>query len=138
MNEQLRLAKSSSPTSPARKRSKVSEIFKTPNSSANYNAETSTSTNGGPSSSNGGPSSHSTSFSSSSFSSSSKKIPSRDENNNDPNSSRTAPTVGKGKGKKGASAFIKGSPTQQQIWKTQDKIETIEGYLSMNPVFLFK
>ena len=47
---------------------------------------------------------------------------------------RATPEIGKGKGRKGASAFLKGSPTQQAIWKAQENIEILEGYLSCNPV----
>lgn len=49
-------------------------------------------------------------------------------------STRTTPAIGKGKGRKGASAFIKGSPTQQEIWKTQEKLESLENYFSSNKV----
>ena len=44
---------------------------------------------------------------------------------------------GKGRGKKGASAFIKGSYTQQQIWKAQDSLEVLESFLADNSVNLF-
>ena len=47
---------------------------------------------------------------------------------------RCPPSVGKGKGRKGATAFIKGSPTQQAIWKAQERIQILDGYLTLNPV----
>ena len=50
--------------------------------------------------------------------------------------SRPSPTVGKGKGKKGATAFLKGSHTQQQIWKTQENMEVLEKFLADNSVIL--
>lgn len=50
---------------------------------------------------------------------------------------RQAPEIGKGKGRKGASAFMKGSHTQQQIWKTQDNMESIENWLAEYSVKIF-
>ena len=48
---------------------------------------------------------------------------------------RDAPTIGKGQGKKGSSAFLRGSATQQQIWKSQHSIESLESFLADNSVY---
>ena len=44
------------------------------------------------------------------------------------------PQIGKGKGQKGDAAFRKASTTQQQIWKTQETMQSLERYLSNNQV----
>ena len=51
-------------------------------------------------------------------------------------SSSAAPVIGKGKGNKVAAAFMKGSQTQQQIWKAQEDIQKIKKFLSENQVII--
>lgn len=117
------------PNSPVKKRSKLSEVFKAHDLDHESTSE-------GPVSTPTDPSTSQPSISEASTSTSQDQV--RSEPHVVPTSSTSTlnppPTIGKGVGKKGASAFVKGSPTQQQIWITQERIESLESFLNNNMV----
>lgn len=126
------------PPAVEKKKSKLSELFKVP-ATPKRSGKTSQATQSGPSAPIATPSTPPESASNPTSAPSSTTSVMRDTTSQSSSPARRIPCddprkVGKGKGKKGASAFIKGSPTQQLIWEAQEKIEVLESFLSLNTV----